>query len=257
MVWYMGLASLLLLWVSQAMTHELTLLDNRRPTPGLHIELTELPLTTTPASATPRYRLYTFGFPRGVVFDVWTRDFGHSFHEIASGFQMDDSGVMVSHKSDGASWVRRWWRWLVNGRPRRLDEMALAPGPYYPRGAVWEVALASVDRSLTAFAKVIPYPITARDGACTVSLELASRRADRFIASGTGFDPGDEVITESRHTERIIQKRWRISPEGLLPRNVIVHGARGADHSARYVVKGRACNVVVEYEWGKSALSWR
>jgi hypothetical protein len=250
MVWYMGLASLLLLWASQAMAHELTLLDNRRPTPGLRLELTELPSTTTPASAIPRYRLRAFGLPRGVVFGVWARDFGHSFHEVATGFQMDGSGVMVSNELDSASWVWRWWRWLVKGQPRRLDEMALDPGPSYPRGAVWEVALASVDRTLTAFAKVIPHPITARDGVCTVSLELASRRGDRFVASGAGFDPGDEVITESRYSERIIQKRWRISPEGLLPPDVILHGASDADHSARYVVKGRSCNVAVEYEWG-------
>jgi hypothetical protein len=119
------------------------------------------------------------------------------------------------------------------------------------------VALASVDRTLTAFAKVIPHPIIARDGVCTVSLELASRRGDRFVASGTGFEPGDEVITESRYSGRIIQKRWRISLEGLLPSDVILHAASDADHSARYAVKGRSCNVAVEYDWGKPALSRR
>jgi hypothetical protein len=257
MVWYMGLVSLLLLWASQAMAHEMALLDGRRPTPGLRLELTELPSTTTPSSATPRYRLHAFGLPRGVVFGVWTRDFGHSFHEVATGFQMDGSGVMVSNELDGASWGWRWWRWLVKSQPQRLDEMALGPGPSYPRGAVWEVALASVDQTLTALAKVIPYPITARDGACTVSLELASRRGDRFVTSGAGFDPGDEVITESRYAERMIRKRWRISPEGLLPPDVILHGASGTDHSARYAVKARSCDVVIEYEWSKPALSRR
>jgi len=257
MICYIGLASLLLLWASQAMAHEMTLLDDRRPTQGLRLELTELPSTTTPTSAIPRYRLRAFGLPRGVVFDVWAKDFGHSFHEVATGFQMDGFGGIVSNDLDGASWIRRWWRWLVKGQPRRLDEMALDPGPSYPRGAVWEVALASVDRTLTAFAKVIPYPISAQDGACTVSLELASRRGDRFVASGAGFDPSDEVITEARYSERIIQKWGRISPEGLLPPDVILHGASGSDHSARYTVKGRSCNVVVEYEWGKPALSRR
>ena len=43
MVWYMGLAAFLLLWASQAMAHELTLLDDRRSTPDLRLELTELP----------------------------------------------------------------------------------------------------------------------------------------------------------------------------------------------------------------------
>jgi hypothetical protein len=203
MAWYMWLVAFLLLCASQAVAHELTLLDDRRPTPGLRLELTELPATTARASATVKYRLRAFGLPRGVVFGVWARDFGHAFHEVATGFQMD----------------------------------------------------ASVDRTLRAFAKVIPYPITAQDGACTVSLELAARRGDRFIASGAGFDPGEEVITESRYAERIIQKRWRISSEGLLPSDIILHGARSTNNSARYAVKGRSCNVVVEYEWGKPKLN--
>jgi hypothetical protein len=182
--------------------------------------------------------------PTGVVFGVWAKDFGHSFHEVAAGFRMDESGVIVSGELDSG------------GRQRRLDEMTLEPGPYYPRGAVWEVALASVDLTLTAFAKVIPRPLTARDGSCTVSLDLASRRGDRFVASGAGFTPDEDVVSELRYAGKMIQKRQRVSAEGQLPLNVISHGAIGTDHSARYAVKGHSCNVAVEYEWGEPALGW-
>jgi hypothetical protein len=244
MVWRIGLALSLLLWTSPASTHEPVLLDVRRATRGLGLELMELPVTTTPAS-TARYRLRVSGLPRGVMFGVWAKDFGHSFHTVASGFRMDESGAMVSSELDGT------------GQPRRLDEMALDPGPYYPRGAVWEVALASVDLSLTAFAKVIPRPITARDGPCTVSLELVTRRGDRFVASGAGFAPAEDVIIELWYAGRMIRKRQRVSPEGLLPPDVISHGASGTDRSARYAVKGRSCEVTVEYEWGEPALNRR
>jgi hypothetical protein len=175
------------------------------------------------------------------VFGVWAKDFGHSFHEVATSFQMDESGVMVSSELDDAS------------RPRRLDEMVLDPGPY-PPGAIWEVALASVDLTLTAFAKVIPRPITARDGPCTVSLELVSRRGDRFVASGAGFASDEDVVTELWYAGRMIKKRQRVSAEGRLPPDVISHGASGIDRSARYAVKGRSCNVAVEYEWDEPAL---
>jgi hypothetical protein len=255
MVWRIGLGLFLLLCTSLATAHEPVLLDARYATPGLHLELTELPSTTTPASTTARYRLRASGLPRGVVFGVWAKDFGHSFHEVAVGFRIDASGALVSSELDGAGWLWRWWHWIVSGQPRRLDEMAFEPGPSYPRGAVWEVALASVDLTLTAFAKVIPRPITARDGPCTVSLELVSRRGDRFVTSGAGFAPGDDVITESRYAGRVIQKQWRISPEGLLPPDVISHGASGTGRSASYAVKGRSCSVAVEYEWGDPALS--
>jgi hypothetical protein len=134
--------------------------------------------------------------------------------------------------------------------------MVLEPGPY-PQGAAWEVALVSADRALRAFAKVIPHPITARDGPCTISLELISHRGDRFMASGAGFVPGEEVLTESRYAGRVMQKRQRISPEGLLPPDVGSHGASNAEHSARYAAKGHSCDVVAEYEWGEPALSRR
>jgi len=257
MNWRIGLAPCLLLCASLATAHEPVLLDARRATPGLHLELLELPATLTSASATARYGLRASGLPHGVVFGVWTKDFGHSFHAVATGFRLDESGAMVSNGWDDAGPLWRWLRWIVSSRPRRLDEMVLEPGPSYPRGAIWEVALASIDMSLTAFAKVIPRPITAHDGLCTVSLELVSRRGDRFVASGAGFAPGDAVILESRYAGRVLQKWRRISPEGLLPPDVIVHGASGTDRSARYAVKGHSCDMVVEYEWGEPTLSRR
>ena len=67
-----------------------------------------------------------------------------------------------------------------------------------PWGRLGEVALVSSDRAVRIFAKTIPYPITAYDGVCKVSLELADHLGDRFVASGAGFPPGDEVVTELR-----------------------------------------------------------
>jgi hypothetical protein len=179
--------------------------------------------------------------PDGVVFGVWAKDFGHSFRQVATGFYRDESGVLVSSARDSA------------GQQTRLDEMALEPGPY-PRGATWEVALASADRTLTAFAKVIPRPIAAQDGRCTVSLELASRRGDRFVASGAGFAPDEEVTAESRYSGRVIQKKLRVSADGRLLPELISHAASETDHTARYLLKGRSCEVTVDYEWGEPAL---
>ena len=239
MYWRIGLVSCALLSSVPAYAHEPILLDARSATPGLRLELSEPVPTKVPGDV--GYRLQAAGLPRGIIFNVWAKDFGHSFHEAASGFQVDQSGTVVSSELDGA------------GRPGRLEELVFGPGPY-PRGAIWEVALVSADHALKAFAKVIPHPISARDGSCAVSLEIISRRGERFVATGAGFAPGDEVITELRYGGRVIQKRQRVSAEGRLPPDVISHGSIGADRSARYVAKGRSCEVAVEYEWGEPAL---
>jgi len=234
-----GLISVFLLCVSPASAHDAFILDARRATPGPRLELIELPGSAVTAGK--RYRLHVApGLPRGVVFGVFTKPFDHGFHEAEPGFQLDQSGELVSGE----------------GPKRRLDDMAFGPGPY-PPGAAWEVALVSADRAVRIFAKTIPYPITAHDGACEVSLELASHLGDRFVASGKGFPPGEDVLTRLQYSGRLIQRQSRISPEGLLSPDLISHRAIGADRGARYAVKARSCEVVIDYDWGEPALNRR
>jgi len=182
------------------------------------------------------------GFPHGVIFGVWAQDFGHLFHLVASGFQVDEAGNVVSSSKRSGG-----------GRPNKPEQITLGPGRY-PRGAAWQVALVSVDRTLKAFTGVIPHPITARDGPCTVQLELVSYRGDHFVATGAGFAREEEVITESRYSGRLIEKRQRISANGLLLPDVLSYEAIGADYNAHYSVKGGSCKVTVAYKWGKAAL---
>jgi len=175
--------------VSSVAAHDEFVLDSRRATPGPRLELIALPPSTNETA--PKYHLHVeAGLPRNVPFRVLTKDFSHGFHAIASRFQVDNFGNLVSSET---------------GETMRLDEMALIPGPY-PRGAAWEVALISADRTIRLFAKTIPYPIVSRDGLCTVSLELVSQRGDRFTVSGSGFLAHDVVAIESRYSGRVIQK---------------------------------------------------
>ena len=211
-------------------------IDARRATPGLRLELIELRPTTT--QTTKRFRLHAIDYPRGVDFRVFVKNFGHPFEEVVSGLQVNEVGKLVSSglfQSQG------------------LDEMVFDPGPY-PRGAAWQVALASANLTLLALAKTIPYPIVARDGSCTVQLELVSYRGSHFVATGAGFTPGDDVISELMHSGQVIEKRQRISSEGILPPNVLAHQPIRADRNARYTVKARSCKVALDYEWGEPAL---
>ncbi len=232
-----GLALVLLLCGSPVSAHDPFILDARRPTPGPRLELIELPATG--ASGGKKYRLHAQpGLARGVAFGVFTKPFDHAFHEVASGFQLDESGDLVSQEA---------------GTKRRLDDMTFGPGPY-PLGAGWEAALVSSDRTVRIFAKTVPYPITAGDGACKLSLELLSPLGDRFVASGKGFPAGEDVLAQLRYSGQLIQKQSRISPEGLWGPDLISHRAIGADRGARYTVKARSCEVSVEYDWGEPAV---
>ena len=242
MAWRVGLAALLVAWSLAAdARHGSGLLDPRHATPGIRLELVALP-PAAPAG-TARYRVRLEGVPRGVAFGIWTKSFNSSdFNEVLPGFRAEEDGSLVSLDASGAR--------------RLLGDFVLEPGPYF-KGAAWTVAFASDDHKLSAFARIIPYPIGARDGNCAVSLELASVHGDRFVTTGTGFAPGEMVDVEMRHSGRVTHKRQRASADGRLPAELLSLGAATADRSARYAVKAAACEPVIEYEWGEAALKRR
>jgi hypothetical protein len=231
---------------SQTAAHEPVLLDPNRATPGIRLELIEVPSSEAVGAQVLGYRIAATGLPTGLVVNVWTKPFGHGFHEVASAFQVEETGRLVSAQN------------VKDAGLRYLDQIVLRPAPEaYPRGATWQVAVASDDRTVTSFAKVIPRPIIGRDGPCTVWLELVSHRGDRFLVSGSGFAPGDDVTVESRYSGRIRKKPQRVSATGLLPAELISHAAMGDDRSAFYSVKGRTCEVTLAYWWGEPALRGR
>jgi len=237
MLRYIGLALTFFLGIPQAFAHDAFILDSRRSTPGPRLELIELPASGQ--SAGKRYRLHVeAGLPRGAVFGVFTKPFDHGFHEVQRGFQLDESGSLVSTEG---------------GAKQRLEDMTFGPGPY-PLGAAWEAALVSSDRGVRVFAKTVPYPITAGDGPCKLSLQLATYVGDRFIASGSGFPAGEEVATELSYAGRRLQKQVRASADGTLPPDTLAHRPIGADRNARYTVTARSCRVSLEYAWGEPAL---
>ncbi len=239
MAWRIGLAAFLLLWsAAAAARHGSGVLEPRRATPGIRLELVELPSSP----GTTKYRLRAEGVPRGVTFGIWTKDFGQPFTEVFSGFRIDEVGVLASVDTFG--------------RAGRLEAIAFDPGPY-PKGAVWMVALASDDHKMSAFARIIPYPIISRDGACAVSLELISLHGNRFAASGIGFAPGEDVEIELRAAGQVTHRKQRVSADGRLPVDVISHGSIGVERVARYAVKALSCKPVVEYKWGEEALKRR
>lgn len=240
------LVCVVLLAFSTVSAHDDHTLDPRDATPGLGLSMTEVDRPS--ASPAVRYRLHTSGFPRGVVFNVWAQHFGQPFRSVASGFEVEDSGALVSSRRG-----QRDPGPQPSVTRQNPGGITFGPGPY-PRGAVWRVALVSADGALKAFGAAIPHPITARQGACSISLELVSYRGHHFVATGAGFVAGDDIITESRYAGRVTQKRQQVSPLGLLPLDVIAHQPTDGDGSARYTVKGRSCELSVEYNWGRAAL---
>ena len=226
--------------ISASARHGGVLIDARRATPGVHLELVEGQGGAPDGSLL--YHLRVSGIPANVVFGIWTKEFGGAFQEVLRRFRLDGTGSLAGPDQAG------------NLQP--IDKVSLVPGSY-PRGAAWEVALVSEDGTVTAFARVIPQPISARAGTCTLSLELVSRHGDRFIASGDGFIPGEAVAIEWLESDRPVRRFVRAGVDGQLPPDVLSHRGTATDRRARYSVAGRQCALALDYDWGGAALTTR
>jgi hypothetical protein len=204
------------------------------------------------------YQARATGAPRDGEFELWARDWRSPYNtEIAWGVRIDDTGTLVfdgqraTLRLDPEELQRRSPG--HRHRPQPPGVITISPGAY-PPGAPWEVVLVSADRKITAFVQVVPRPIRAASGACAISLQIASPRADRFLAFATGFPPGDDLLIEARSSSRVTTRRLRASAAGDLAPDLITHAASDADRSARYSVKGRSCAVALDYSWGEPAL---
>lgn len=239
MAWRLALVALALAWTAAAYArHSNAVLDPRRATPGVSLDLVEVPRAAAEGAAA-KYRLRVTGLPPSKAFGIWTKSLGGDFEEIVSGLRPDASGALA-----------------VAGGAQRLADMELDPGPY-PRGAAWWVAIASEDHKIAAFARLVPYPIVAHDGPCSLTLEMISLHGNRFIAIASGFPPDQDVDVELVASGTVSRKRRRVAADGTLPLDVLEHGTLAADTVARYSIRAGACAPAVEYRWGQSALKQR
>jgi hypothetical protein len=222
-----------------ASAHEEDTLDPHNATPGVRLTLLPLPASVEPP--VPRYRLQVIGLPAGTVVDVWVQEFGRPFQLVASGLWTDAAGAVVKDE-------------ITEGGPsNRASSLVLEAGQS-PLATVWMVALVSSDRLVRAFAATIPHPIIARSGPCKLQLELISYQGDRFVATGAGFQPGEDVTIDMAVAGRISQRQRRVLADGRLAPDVISHLPDDAERTARYAVAAKSCQVAIDYQWGKAAL---
>jgi hypothetical protein len=88
----------------------------------------------------------------------------------------------------------------------------------------------------------------------TVWINLLCASGTACRADGKTFDGIDEVFTQLRYAGRVIEKRVRTSAEGSFPPQILLHASVNTDRQAHYSVKGRSCEVAVDYEWVNAAL---
>lgn len=121
----------------------------------------------------------------------------------------------------------------------------------YLDGEPFELAVISTDEEITAFAKVIPFPIDAREGRCHLSGELVTPDGYIFVMSSEGFEPEENLRLVSSSNGDRLEHETKAFPDGTYreffrPR---VEGKDGG--SCTYEVIAKSCRLRVEFRWGR------
>jgi TonB family protein len=198
------------------------------------------------------YKFTATGLPAGKDYTLFTWRFGQPQPAAtAIGYSVDTFGKIVcaSHPFRGAPdrIIDRWCR--VN-----LEDLVLVLTDYR-QAATFRVALMSTDETVKTYARVIPFPIEARDKSCHIWVEQTSFDGTLFMIWDEGFEPG-EVIRATTTSEGETQSQDnKVSSDGRCAL-ILSPAVKGKDSgTASYTAVGKSCKVSLKFDWGRAAMT--
>lgn len=198
------------------------------------------------------YRLKTSGLPEGRIFTLLSKPLDSKPTRVTDQrFYATQTGKLLAQGPTVEMTT-------VSGSPpidiQGIDREFLLTVAGFAKAEPLRLALIDMERTITVFAKTIPFPIeTTNKERCRLWLELGSRKGDVFAVFGEGFKPDEEISTVSKSGAKIVEKKRNASAGGLLL-DIIEPGI--ADQSsgrASYSVMSRSCVLTLNYDWGTAA----
>ena len=215
-------------------------------TPGVHLSVHEVERGAGPTGGTEV--VYTFkasGFPKNKSYEFWGQWLDGRTIKFAEKFYVDDSGKLVGGQLPGKT------------SPEGVALERFTFGLHgFAKGESKMYALISTDETVKAFARIVPFPIEAKEGSCRLSVELIENRGDLFGILAEGFEPDEEITTVSKFGDQVIDEgKLKVpSEEGKFLIFLLPSVIGGRSGPASFTASGKSCNLTVNYEWGPPAL---
>ena len=124
------------------------------------------------------------------------------------------------------------------------------------RGEAFSVALASEDESKRAFDKVVPFPLTANDGGCTVEAEQVLLGM-AYELRGHGFSSGESVklMCDCKGKIETPKAEFAADDKGQWS-SIVARDPAEKSERMNLLIHGKACTVPLNLAFGKSALNY-
>jgi hypothetical protein len=191
------------------------------------------------------------GFPAGVPLTLWMRRIDGVAQWIVTGYSIDDTGAVTCadkarHASlaetAGAGWC-----------PMPLDSVSFSIGEAM-QGEAFSFAMSTSDGRQSAFATVVPRPLTASIPGCgALDARVVDAEATAMAITAQGFPPLTSLTTISVSGRETVAGTARTDSAGRFV-SVIMPGVRGSrGGEASYTVSTGSCEVKITYPWGRAA----
>ena len=137
-----------------------------------------------------------------------------------------------------------------------LSNLLRMHGVRFQPGLPMAIAVRSTDGAHATYAKLIPNPIKAANGACEVELELVSTDARTYVAYGTGFPPGQSVSLTWTYAKNAQKSSATTDSDGSFVAAINHPGEAKGRGKWNAVLEAAtpACRVTVEYKWGEAGM---
>jgi hypothetical protein len=191
------------------------------------------------------------GFPAGVPFTLWMRRTGGDAQWIATGYALDSVGAAscadrARHAALAATAGTGWC-------PAPLEQISLDVGDAM-QGESFAFAASTEDGRLSAYAVVVPRPVTVATPGCgSLDARVVDAEAKAIAITGRDFAPSARITTESRSGKDVVAGEVNSDSTGRFVAIVMPGTAGGRGGEAAFVARSGSCEVTLSYPWGRAA----
>lgn len=183
------------------------------------------------------YNLFASGLPKELEYTLWTKLPGSDPQAVADVF-LNKDGLVVSQLSDPANSVAE--------DPINLKIVA-------GRGELKQFGVISNDAKYRVFGQIVPFPIAATGGPCSISVTMMGPNYSAVFLVVTGLQPREEFQIHQRSGNEGADSKATAADDGSY-RTLVYPFVKGqASGKLKFAVTGRACSVNIDVPWDQGS----
>ncbi|HEV2490144.1 MAG TPA: hypothetical protein VGT03_10075 [Candidatus Acidoferrales bacterium] len=206
--------------------------------PGASISLKETSRKSTGRQTVVFYRIMTSGMPKDGLYQLVLTSFDLQPKPIQWGISLDESGQAVCSGQAGGCGQA--------GEGNDPIDLGLVAAKGEPK----RFTLVSQDGKVKAFAYVVPFPIKASDGACSIEAILLLQHAEAVLIQGAGFAANSTVHMKSSSESEVIEGELKADVSGNVFTVLLPYVKGKTDGTGKVSFTSPACSPSLTYQWG-------